>query len=569
MLDSGDVINDRYTVVRTIGGGAFGTVYLVSDVLKHGDWFAVKELVELQIPAGDRKEAAELFAREAEILNSLSHPGLSRIFDSFTIGDSHYIVMEYIYGSTLEEKLKSSQRLYTWEELLPWAVELCEILLYLHTRRPDPVIFRDLKPSNIIITPNNNVKLIDFGIARRYSSGKVKDTYFLGTPGFSPPEQYGRGQSDSRSDIFALGATMYCLLTKADMERYAVKFPPLSTLSPTVPEWLEKVIMKCLAVNPGERYQSVQALLSDLHMRRFTEGQVYLNSTAMLLLPAPLAGIVLKLRSSLSSPQPAIQTRGAMGIMALVIPPILFVIYCFLFGFSGFSFIGEYCLQVKYIVLCCIAVSFLYWSCKRGAHRVIVPALHSIVVRLFSAHPWLKNISVVIHVFLVLAMLSCSVYHIINDYSYRHGFINLQNSVIIVFVLFSLINWISRPGPLRIVTIAGMICFLLSGILVPNFLRARASGVLTGCKSHLKNIGTAMEMYSSDNKGRYPRSLAAITPNYLRTLPTCPDAGRMSFRYVFTTEPDIYTVWCHGANHTPKTSINMPEYDSIEGLREK
>lgn len=568
MLDSGDLINDRYTVVKTIGGGAFGTVYLVSDVLKHGDWFAIKELVEVEIPARERQEAAELFAREAEILKSLSHPGLPGIFDSFTIGDSHYIVMEYIYGLTLEEKMKSRQSPFTWEEVLPWAEELCEILLYLHTRRPDPVIFRDLKPSNIIITPNDNVKLIDFGIARLYSPRKVKDTYFMGTPGFSPPEQYGRGQSDGRSDIFALGATLYCLLTKADMEQYSTKFPPLSKLSPTVPEWLEKVIMKCLAVNPGERYQSVLPLLNDLHMRRFTEGQEYLNSATMLL-PAALVRIVSKVSPSLLSSQPAAGIGRTVMIMAVIMSIIFYVIYCLLFGFSMFSFIGEYCLQVKCIVLCCIAASFLYWSYKRGVHRVIVPALHSIVVKLFYAHPRLKTISVVIHVFLVLAMLSCIVYHIIEGNDEWQDFINLRNSVFIIFVLFSLIHWISRPGTWRIVTIAGMMCFLLSGILAPNFLRARASGSLTGCKSHLKNIGTAMEMYSSDNQGRYPRNLAAITPNYLRTLPICPDARRMSYRYVSTTAPDIYTVWCHGAAHLPMSGINMPEYDAMEGLREK
>ncbi|MHC9539062.1 MAG: serine/threonine protein kinase [Vulcanimicrobiota bacterium] len=568
MLDSGDVINDRYTVVKTIGGGAFGTVYLVSDDSKHGDWFAIKEMVEVEIPAGERQEAAELFAREAEILKSLSHPGLPGIFDSFTIEDSHYIVMEYIYGLTLEEKMQSSQRLYTWEEVLPWAEELCEILLYLHTRMPYQVIFRDLKPSNIIITPNDNVKLIDFGIARLYSPRKVKDTYFMGTPGFSPPEQYGRGQSDGRSDIFALGATLYRLLTKADMEKYAMKFPPLSKLSPAVPEWLEKVIMKCLAVNPGERYQSVLPLLGDLHMRRFTEGQECLNP-ATILLPAALVRIVSKVSPSLLSSQPAVGIGSTVMIIAVIMSIIFSVIYCLLFGFSMFSFIGEYCLQVKCIVLCCIAASFLYWSYKRGVHRVIVPALHSFVVQLFYAHPWLKTISAVIHVFLVLAMLSCIVYNIIEGNDEWQDFTDLRSSVIIVFVLFSLIHWISRPGTWRIVTIAGMICFLLSGILVPNFLRARAQGCLSPCKSHLKNIGTAMEMYSSDNQGRYPRNLAAITPNYLKTLPTCPEAGRMSYRYVSTTMPDIYTVWCHGANHTDRTGINMPEYDSIEGLREK
>ncbi|MHC9542952.1 MAG: type IV pilin protein [Vulcanimicrobiota bacterium] len=110
---------------------------------------------------------------------------------------------------------------------------------------------------------------------------------------------------------------------------------------------------------------------------------------------------------------------------------------------------------------------------------------------------------------------------------------------------------------------------ILAAILVPNFLRARAQGQLTACKSNLKNIGTAMEMYSSDNQGRYPSAIASITPNYLKTLPTCASAGSITYSYTNTQVPDCYTAWCNGSYHTPMTGTNFPEYDAVQGLYEK
>jgi type II secretion system protein G len=110
---------------------------------------------------------------------------------------------------------------------------------------------------------------------------------------------------------------------------------------------------------------------------------------------------------------------------------------------------------------------------------------------------------------------------------------------------------------------------ILAAILVPNFLRARAQGQLTACKSNLKNIGTAMEMYSSDNQGRYPSAIANITPSYLKTLPTCAAAGQMTYTYIKTTVPDCYTAYCAGSYHTPMTTANYPQYDAVQGLYEK
>jgi len=479
MLNPGEIIKGSYQVIRTLGGGAFGTVYLVSDVSTSGGRLAIKEMVEMELPPAERKEALELFAREAEMLRKLRHRGLPSVYEFFSVGSSHYIVMEYVDGETLEEKLQSRDGPFTWEEALRWADELCSILEYLHAREPDPVIFRDLKPSNIMISQDGAVKLIDFGIARNFCPGKSRDTYFMGTPGFSPPEQYGMGQSDERSDIFALGATLYRLLTKADMERYSMKLPALRSLAPSVPQWLESVIMKCLAVNPGERYQHVRSLQEDIRAEKFgvhEEKDATQSSSAA---QSQQAGGAIPSKSG----------NGIfyIGIAATTLVALLFYgIYCYLFNCSNQEIISD--LTVFAVIMVFIAIG----------------------------------------------------------------------SMIVVWMFRS---WVNAA---IVISIAAAIM-----LTVPSFLTPRRHGSLSPCKSNLKNIGTAMEMYSSDNNGRYPHSLGALTPNYLKTLPTCASAGKITYRYVYAIKPDCYTVWCHGSYHTSMTQANMPEYDAVQGLYEK
>jgi len=192
------------------------------------------------------------------------------------------------------------------------------------------------------------------------------------------------------------------------------------------------------------------------------------------------------------------------------------------------------------------------------------------VARFFSAHPVLKHLMSAIQVSIILLFTYCLVYHISEDGYEFQQLINLKNAVCIISVLVMAIFLVPRPGIYRAIAVVGLICAILSGIIVSNFLRARFQhGSLIACKSNLKNISTALEMYSSDHKGLYPKSLAEITPDYLRTLPTCPDGGRMSYRYVSTSSPDIYTVWCEGVYHADKSPINMPQYDSVKGLYER
>ncbi len=476
MLNQGDILNKRYTVKKPLGGGAYGTVYLVEDQAQGGQERALKEVAESELPPGERDEARILFEREGAILKSLRHPGLPGVTDVFSRGDCHYLVMEYIQGHTLEELLKQKGGPFTAAEVIPWAYQLSAVLEYLHTR-PEPVIFRDLKPSNIMIDRNGRIRLIDFGIARYFKPGKAKDTFFMGTPGFSPPEQYGRGQSDHRSDLFSFGATFFYLLTDVDTAQFATSFPPLGTLAHDIPGWLEKVITRCLAINPGERYQSTASLVKDMEKQRFSADDAPIDAP----LPPPSAG-------------------GATLTSSL-----------------------------KVVAVAAVGLLVAYW--------------------LYCIFPPILLLYMVVGFYYASRALSC-------------------NSVISLFIVLGIFA-------------------MLAAIFVPSFLGAREQGQLTGCKSNLKNIGTAMEMYYTDNplplwqrknpnttnpvEGLYPRSLDKITPSYLKTLPTCPKAGRCTYTYLTSDDLGNFTVYCRGAKHKIYRGPvdNYPQYDSYQGLIER
>jgi serine/threonine-protein kinase len=263
-LSPGDLLNGRYEVDMCVGEGAMSAVYRVKDRRLPGAEWAAKELIEYYLPEGEREMARSLFQREGEILSGLHHPGLPRVVDRFSEpGGRHYLVMEFIPGEPLDDILSHRHRPLAPEEALPIALQCTHVLEYLHSRNP-PIVFRDLKPSNLMLTPDGLVRFIDFGIARFYSARQPKDTQELGTPGFCAPEQYGHGQTTPRSDIYSLGATLFHLLTLEDPRPFQFKFPPLTQFHPNVPQVLEKAVHRCLQLRPQDRYPSAAALRSDL-----------------------------------------------------------------------------------------------------------------------------------------------------------------------------------------------------------------------------------------------------------------------------------------------------------------
>ncbi len=256
---SGGWLHGRYQIRKVLGTGGMGTVYGALDNNLPGRRVAIKELDPQRISNPlDRQPAEQMFQEEAQTLARLDHPNIVKVSDYFLEGQRQYQVMDFVDGSTLEE-VQLRQRTVPEYQMVEWSRQLCDALNYLHTQKP-PVIFRDLKPGTIMVDTNGHVKLIDFGIARRFKIGKSKDTQQMGTPGFAPPEQHGTGQTDSRSDIYALCATMYALLTGYDVSASPFQFPPIRTFAPTISQRTEMAITRGLELDPQRRWQSVQEL---------------------------------------------------------------------------------------------------------------------------------------------------------------------------------------------------------------------------------------------------------------------------------------------------------------------
>lgn len=238
-LPAQSYLANRYIILQKVGQGGMGAVYKAADSRLTGRVIAIKEMSDAAITTPqERRQALTAFQREAELLTRLRHANLPRVTDTFAIGNRHYLVMDFIEGETLEQKLNRGDAPFPEAQVLAWASQLCDVLGYLHNQEP-PVIFRDLKPGNIIIDPAGQVKLIDFGIARFFKHGKSQDTMIMGTPGYASPEQYGTQQTDARSDIYSLGATLFHLSTGRDPGHYPPYQlpPPARPTPPSPPTW--------------------------------------------------------------------------------------------------------------------------------------------------------------------------------------------------------------------------------------------------------------------------------------------------------------------------------------------
>lgn len=261
MLLNGQIVQGRYQVQKVLGEGGMGSVYLAQDTRLPKQW-ALKEMSENFSNPSDRAEAEAAFLAEAQILSGLNHPNLPRVVDFFQEDGRNFLVMDFIAGQTLEKRLEATP--LSISEALRLGIEVAQVLEYLHTQ-PQPVIFRDLKPANIILSPEGKPILVDFGIARLFRQGAGQDTRALGTPGYAAPEQYGRGQSDHRTDIFALGATLHHCISGRDPAEQPFQFPSLSELRPEVPAQLDSLILRACSLKPEDRFQRAsdfcQALL--------------------------------------------------------------------------------------------------------------------------------------------------------------------------------------------------------------------------------------------------------------------------------------------------------------------
>ena len=262
MASVGQVIDDKYEILKLIGQGGMSRVYLAMDKRLNKQW-AIKE-IEKRAKDKNNEIVIQSAIAEANLIKQLDHPAIVRIVDIIDNGDVIYIIEDYIEGETLSSVLET-QGAQPQELVIEWAMQICETLEYLHTRKP-PIIYRDMKPANVMIKPDGNIKVIDFGIAREYKDQSLADTVSLGTKGYAAPEQFGgKGQTDARTDVYCLGVTLYHLLTGQNPCEPPYEIYPIRHWNPQLSAGLEAIIQKCTQLNPDDRYQSCAELLYALH----------------------------------------------------------------------------------------------------------------------------------------------------------------------------------------------------------------------------------------------------------------------------------------------------------------
>ena len=267
MTEIGTVIDGKYEILREIGRGGMSVVYLAMDTHLNKQW-AVKEIRKKGSGKNDEIVVNSLLA-EANMMKRLDHPALPRIVDIIDNGVTIYVVMDYIEGESLD-KILLEYGVQPEEKVINWAMQIADALSYLHSQKP-PIIYRDMKPANVMLKPEGNIKIIDFGIAREYKEQNLADTTVLGTKGYAPPEQYS-GQTDPRSDIYALGMTMHHLLTGVD-PRNGEPYASVRQWNPELSEGIEIIIDRCVQPASENRYQSCADLIYDLeHPELITKG---------------------------------------------------------------------------------------------------------------------------------------------------------------------------------------------------------------------------------------------------------------------------------------------------------
>ena len=268
MLEIGSLVDGKYKILNKVGQGGMSVVYMAINEKANKTW-AVKEV---------RKDGVLNFeavkqglVAETNILKKLSHPNLPSIIDVIDTEDSFIIIMDYVQGNSLNKALEEYGA-QPQEYVIEWAKQLCDVLGYLHSRQP-PIIYRDMKPANIMLKPDGNVTLIDFGTAREFKEKNLADTTCLGTVGYAAPEQFGgMGQTDARTDIYCLGATLYHLVTGCNPSEPPYEMKPIREINPSLSSGLERIILKCTQRNPEDRYQSAAELMYALdHYKEIDE----------------------------------------------------------------------------------------------------------------------------------------------------------------------------------------------------------------------------------------------------------------------------------------------------------
>jgi D-alanyl-D-alanine carboxypeptidase len=313
------LLRGRYRLLGRVGQGGMGLVYRAEDTQLGNRLVAVKEMSAHGLSPEEIVELTESFQREALLLAQLTHPNLPRIYEQFSEGNHWYLVMDFIEGETLEERLaKTPGGRLSVPEVMQLGIQLATVLSYLHTRQP-PIIFRDLKPANIMLTPDGRLYLIDFGIARFFKPGQTKDTTPFGSSGYAAPEQYGRAQTTPQADIYSLGATLHHLLSGTDPSQTPFVFAPLHLDGPA---GLEAFIFQMVQTDRTKRPASMEQVKQELQrLAALPERPASANLPAAPGAPArsaasALSGLALRVPLKRRLPRPSLQ--GIIVAAALV-----------------------------------------------------------------------------------------------------------------------------------------------------------------------------------------------------------------------------------------------------------
>jgi len=344
---TGQVLKDRYRIVKLLGQGGFGAVYRAWDI-------NLKVVCALKVNTEISQAAAGQFEREANILAQLQHPNMPRVTDYFILpGMGQYLVMDYVEGEDLHEKIEKSGGALPESQVLGWMMQIFDAIIYLHNQKP-PVIHRDINPANIRITSEGRAMLVDFGIAKIYDPQLATTLAAKAvTPGFSPPEQYGGAGTDTRSDIYALGATLYNLLTGKTPPESVMRMGgidslrPPRDLNPRVRPRTQDSLLKAMELNARDRFQKVQDFQAALTVPGASPG---VESTKKISMPVGATMVApirpAEMQPAVGSPTlhgPEIQRRVEKRGMANFMPWIITImvggglIFAILIGFLWFS----------------------------------------------------------------------------------------------------------------------------------------------------------------------------------------------------------------------------------------
>ena len=325
LLSPGQILDNRYRVVKLLGQGGFGTVYRVWDTRMERP-MALKENLDTS------SEAQRQFKREAQILFDLSHPNLPRVIDHFVIqGQGQYLVMEFIEGDDLQKMLQRIGGPLPEAQVLEWIGQVCDALEYLHSQNPS-IIHRDIKPANIKITPEGKAMLVDFGIAKIYDP-KLSTTIGARaiTPGYSPQEQYGSGTTDVRSDVYALAATLYHLLTgeqpmESIQRNYDDALQPPGNINPTISPKVEEAVLIAMEPNPNKRFKTVVELKTALKYTPISSVSLKSsNSMVSQLIPSQN---YQQIAMSASNQKPASSKSGRVSVEYIAISVAALILLC-------------------------------------------------------------------------------------------------------------------------------------------------------------------------------------------------------------------------------------------------